>query len=96
MSLDHPKRVDAATTRDGWTILTIHHFEDWTPLPLRVEQLREKLGTYERFITTPQYLMRFSERPVRIELSTASEVPETIRRICQSWSVTILEPSRQN
>lgn len=93
MSLDHPKRVDAATTRDGWTVLTIHHFEDWAPVEIRHEQLQEKLRTYEGFITTPRYLLRLSERPVRIELSTSSKVPDRIRALCRNWAVKILEPA---
>lgn len=92
MGIQDTDRVDAATTRDGWTILTIHHYESWTPVSLRETQLRQKLQTYERFLNSARYLMRFSESPVRIELSCTEAPPEAIRQICKRWSVTILEP----
>lgn len=93
MSLQDTERVDAATTRDGWTVLTIHHFDDWQPLAEREDQLRKKLHTYERFINSSRYLIRFSERPVRIELSCIDAPPDEIRAICRRWSVRILEPA---
>lgn len=92
MGIQDTDRVDAATTRDGWTILTIHHYESWEPVAQCEVQLRQKLQTYERFINSARYLMRFSETPVRIELSCTEAPPATIRKICSRWSVTILEP----
>lgn len=92
MSLTTTDRVDAALTRDGWTILAIHHFESWDPVDQRSEELHKKLLTYERFIQSPRYLLAFSERPVAIELNCVEPPPEQIRKLCRRWGIRILAP----
>ncbi len=92
MSVERTETIDAATARDGYAVLSIHQFDDWEPADERVEQLRHKLATYERFLATPRYLAHFHALPVRIELVTSSPPPEEVRRICRQWNVELSEP----
>lgn len=92
MSLTRTDRVDAALTRDGWTILAINHFESWEPIDQRGEELHKKLLTYERFIQSPRYLLAFAERSVAIELNCVEMPPPQIQTLCRRWGIRILAP----
>ena len=89
MSVERHDVIDAASTRDGWAVLTIHQFDAWEPVDERSEQLRAKLQTYERFVLSNSYQMHFCRFPVRIEIVSVDPLPQEIQAICRQWGVVV-------
>lgn len=93
MALSNTEIIDAATCLDGWTVLRIHQFEEWAPVDERLEELHRKMQTYEAFLLSQRYEMRYADYPVRIELVTNEAAPEEIRGLCARWGIELLEPT---
>ena len=96
MSVSNVDVVDAATLRDGYAVLSIFHFESWEPLGERIEQLRQKLATYEVFIGQPRFLMHFYAAPIRFELVSMEDPPEQVLEICRDYGVTVVAGESEN
>lgn len=92
MALERTDIIDAATCLDGWTVLRIHQFEDWEPVDRRIEELHLKMQTYEAFLLSQRYEMRYADYPVRIELITNNPAPHEVRGLCARWGIHLLEP----
>jgi hypothetical protein len=89
MSIERTETVDASVVRDGWAVLSIHHFGDWDELEDLVENLRRKLLHYLDFVESPLFLERAHRMPTRIELVCASPPPSEIISVCETYGVTI-------
>ena len=44
MSLERSDSVDAVVVREGWVVLSIHHFEPWDRPEEQLEQLLDELN----------------------------------------------------
>lgn len=91
MSLERTETVDASVIRDGWAILTIHHFGEWDDLDGQIELLRRKIGHYLEFVESPAFLERAHRVPVRIELVCADPPPPPVEAVCLAYGVTVLD-----
>ncbi len=89
MSVERSSAVDAAHVRDGWVVLTIYQFESWEPVDDRVEELRQKLDTYEEFVGDPRFQMHFHRLPARVELVSSDEPPAVVLETCASRGVVV-------
>lgn len=89
MSIERTDTVDANVVRDGWAVLSIHHFGDWDEFGDLVEDLRRKLIHYFEFIESPQFLERAHRMPAKIELVCASEPPPEVAALCETYGVII-------
>lgn len=90
MGISRTQTVDASVVRDGWAILTIHHFDDWEDSAELAEQLRAKIAHYLEHISSPHFLERAHRLPARIELSCADPPPAEILTLCEMSGVTVL------
>ena len=68
MSLERSDSVDAVVVREGWVVLSIHHFEPWDRPEEQLEQLRRKLGACFESAKSARYLAAFHQLPARVEL----------------------------
>jgi hypothetical protein len=89
MSIERTETVDASVVRDGWAVLSIHHFGDWDELEELAESLRRKLLHYLEFVESPTFLERAHRMPARIELVCASPPPAEIVAMCETYGVRI-------
>lgn len=90
MSLERTDTVDAVTVRDGWAVLSIHHFEAWEAPDAQVELLRLKLDTYFEHVRDARYLAAFHQLPARIELVCRDAPPELVLALCARFGVAVL------
>lgn len=92
MGLQHDDRIDAMSTRDGWAVLTMHHFDTWAPVEEKCAWLLKKYRAYVRFLDHRAWLARFADAPPRIELITNERVPMEVREICTRLNIALAEP----
>lgn len=90
MGISRTQTVDASVVRDGWAILTIHHFDDWEEAGELAEQLRSKIAHYLEHIRSPRFQERAHRLPTRIELSCVEPPPDEILALCESYGLTVL------
>ncbi len=90
MGISRTQTVDASVVRDGWAVLTIHHFGDWEDADELAEQLRAKIAHYLDHVRSPHFLERAHRLPTRIELSCAEPPPVEIGAICETYGVAVL------
>lgn len=90
MSLERTETVDASVIRDGWAVLTIHHFGEWDDVDEQIENLRRKIAHYLDHIQSPAFLERAHRIPVRIELVCTEEPPAPVEAVCIAYGVTVL------
>lgn len=93
MALQHTDVIDAATLHEGWALLAMYHFEDWSQPEEKLLQLQRKFQTYLRFIDTGAYLIRFADRPVRMKLICTETPPESILQRCKMYTIEIDGPT---
>ena len=91
MSVTRADVIDAVTVRDGWAVLSIHHFEDWDEVEEPEEAMRRKLETYFDYVAGPRFQQRLHRVPARVELVSLDPVPEGVRELCASHGVEISE-----
>lgn len=89
MSLERHDHVDACGLRDGWVVISIHHFDTWHPVEDRIELLRAKIETCLRWITSPAFQARWYRTPVRIELVGVEPLPDEASDLCREHGVIV-------
>lgn len=89
MSLERSDSVDAVVVREGWVVLSIHHFEPWDRPEEQLEQLRRKLGACFESAKSARYLAAFHQLPARVELVSRDTPPPEALALCARFGVVV-------
>ena len=92
MGLQHTNIVDSTAMRDGWAVLTIHHFDTWEPAEEKLQWLHKKFQHYLKHLQQPAWLNRFADAPTRIELVGSEPATEDIAQLCRILDIHLITP----
>lgn len=91
MSIDRTDTVDAVAVRDGWAVLSIHQFGEWSEIDDAEEATRRKIRTYFQYVQGPRYQEKLHRLPARIELVSVHPVPPTVKVLCELFGIDVQE-----
>lgn len=91
MSVERTTFVDAVSVRDGWAVVSIHEFGEWSDIDDAVRAVGAKLDTCFAHVASPHFQEKFHRLPVRVELSSRDPVPPDVRAFCDRLGVDVLD-----
>lgn len=87
MVLSDPNRIDIVSqTPSGEIVLSIVAPEPWSDTEGLLNQLTDKLCTYLAFMNSREYKTRFGDTLASIQLCTAEEPPEEVKKLIEATS----------
>lgn len=94
MGLQHPDAIDAFSSREGWAVLTIHHFDVWDPAEEKLTWIQKKHRTYIKFLDHPAWLQRYGDTPPKIELISNERAPSEVIELCKRLGIFLKHPDK--